>query len=681
MAKKKTEKKNDIGLESSLLALEKAYGKGILMKLSDSPIFGDYDIIPSGNIEINKALGIGGYPKGRIIEIYGVESSGKTTLALHAIAECQKEGGVCAFVDAEHALDPVYAGNLGVNVDELWISQPDYGEQALEVVESLVRSGNIDLIVLDSVASLTPRAEIEGNMGDSVTFDTPVYIRNKMDKSIDIIPISDLHLKDSSIPENRNSYRYKKHKSIEILTHEGWKDIKGVVVKKNVNNKEVKVLHTVNGYVKATEDHCFFQNGEEKSIKELNKFDRVDIYTKTIENSKINSFITPEISWLLGFWVAEGSTLRTHNYNRFEICNSKREIIERCKEIVDRNFLLKSEIRERENDSKRDLNILSCSASKNLGYLIQQCMCKNSKLKKIPKIILNSSSDIKEEFLKGFFEGDGSHNSQKNIEHYYNNSLPVIAGLQYLLSSLTKTTSISINKNRLEQLILRVVNSERTKKENEILSIEKFNIPELLYDISTDSGTFITAVGNIVIHNSHMGLQARLMSQALRKLTGIVSNSNTCVIFINQIRMKIGVMFGNPETTTGGKALKFYSTIRIEMRRIESIKRKDEIVGNKVRVKVVKNKVAPPFKQAIVEIMFGEGISNVASLIDLGVEYKVIEKSGSWYSYGESKIGQGKENVKEFLGENPEIYKEIESKLKELFILENKKIQEKRKVR
>ena len=342
MAKKEipaTEKKSAIleektrALDAARLQIEKQFGKGSLMKLGENTGRVDVDVIPSGSILLDVAIGIGGYPRGRVIEIYGPESSGKTTLALHAIAESQKQGGIAAFVDAEHALDPVYAKNLGVNVDELWVSQPDTGEQALEIVEALIRSAAMDIIVVDSVAALTPRAEIEGEMGDS-----------------------------------------------------------------------------------------------------------------------------------------------------------------------------------------------------------------------------------------------------------------------------------------------------------------------------------------------HMGLQARLMSQALRKLTATISKTRTCLIFINQIRMKIGVMFGNPETTTGGFALKFYSSLRLEVRKVESIARgNDEVVGNKVRVKVVKNKIAPPFRKAEMDIMFGKGISAVGSMLEAALQTNLIEKAGSWYSYGKERIGQGVENARLFLESNPSVYADIEKKVRGIF--------------
>ena len=317
-------------LEVARLQIEKQFGKGSIMKLGESAGRIVIDAIPTGSILLDAALGVGGYPRGRVIEIYGPEASGKTTLALHAIAEAQKKNGIAAFVDAEHALDPVYAKNLGVNTDELWVSQPDTGEQALEIVESLVRSGAVDVIVVDSVAALTPRAEIEGEMGDS-----------------------------------------------------------------------------------------------------------------------------------------------------------------------------------------------------------------------------------------------------------------------------------------------------------------------------------------------HMGLQARLMSQALRKLTAVIAKSRTCLVFINQIRMKIGVMFGNPETTTGGNALKFYSSIRLEIRKIETITEGPQNpIGNRVRVKVVKNKVAPPFKKVEMEIIFGKGISATGSLLDAAINENLINKSGSWYSYGEERIGQGRENARLFLDNNPDIVSEIDQKLR-----------------
>ena len=322
-------------LDAALTQIEKAYGKGSVMKLGDSGANMNIETVPTGSLSLDIALGLGGLPKGRVVEIYGPESSGKTTVALHMVAEVQKRGGIAGFIDAEHALDPVYAKNIGVDIDNLYISQPDNGEQALEITETKVRSGAVDIVIVDSVAALVPKAEIDGDMGDS-----------------------------------------------------------------------------------------------------------------------------------------------------------------------------------------------------------------------------------------------------------------------------------------------------------------------------------------------HVGLQARLMSQALRKLTAIISKTNCIVIFINQLREKVGVMFGNPETTTGGRALKFYSSVRLDVRRTESLKQSGEVIGNHVRVKVVKNKIAPPFKEAEFDIMFGKGISREGDVLDLAADANIVEKSGSWYAYKGAKIGQGRENAKTYLAQNPLICEEIENQVRELHGLE-----------
>ena len=326
-------------LDAALVQIEKQYGKGAVMKLGDPSVQMNVETIPTGSLSLDIALGLGGIPRGRIVEIYGPESSGKTTVTLHMIAEVQKRGGIAGFIDAEHALDPVYARNIGVDIDNLYISQPDSGEQALEITETMVRSGAVDIIVVDSVAALVPKAEIEGDMGDS-----------------------------------------------------------------------------------------------------------------------------------------------------------------------------------------------------------------------------------------------------------------------------------------------------------------------------------------------HVGLQARLMSQALRKLTSVISKSNCTVIFINQLREKVGIMFGNPETTTGGRALKFYASVRLDVRRIESLKQGGEVIGNRTRVKVVKNKIAPPFKEAEFDIMFGEGISGVGDILDLAAENGIINKSGAWFAYEGNKIGQGRENAKQYLKDNPEVCAEVERKVREHFGLRTEEV-------
>ena len=328
-------------LDAAIGQIEKQYGKGSIMKLGDSGVNMNVETIPTGSLSLDIALGLGGVPRGRVVEVYGPESSGKTTVALHMVAEVQKRGGIAGFIDAEHALDPAYAKRIGVDIDNLYISQPDNGEQALEITETMVRSGAVDIVIVDSVAALVPKAEIDGDMGDS-----------------------------------------------------------------------------------------------------------------------------------------------------------------------------------------------------------------------------------------------------------------------------------------------------------------------------------------------HVGLQARLMAQALRKLTGVISKSNCIVIFINQLREKVGIMFGNPETTTGGRALKFYSSIRLDVRRIEALKQGGEVVGNRTRIKVVKNKIAPPFKEAEFDIMFGQGISREGDILDLAANVGIINKSGAWYAYSDGKIGQGRENAKQYLRENPQIMEEVEQKVREHYGLTAKVTQE-----
>ena len=386
-------------LEAALGNIEKQFGKGSVMKLGDSGSHMQVEAVPTGCLSLDIALGVGGVPKGRIVEIYGPESSGKTTVALHMVAEVQKRGGIAGFIDAEHALDPVYAKSIGVDIDNLYISQPDNGEQALEITETMVRSGAVDIVIVDSVAALVPKAEIEGDMGDS-------------------------------------------HVGLQArLMSQALRKLTAVISKSNC------VVIFINQALEITET--------------------------MVRSGAVDIVIVDSVAAL------------------------------------------------------------------------------------VPKA-----------------------------------------------------------------------------------------------EIEGDMG------------DSHVGLQARLMSQALRKLTAVISKSNCVVIFINQLREKVGVMFGNPETTTGGRALKFYASVRMDVRRVETLKQGGEMVGNHTRVKVVKNKVAPPFKQAEFDIMFGTGISREGDILDLAAECSIVNKSGAWYAYEGDKIGQGRENAKLFLREHPEIRDEIEKKVR-----------------
>lgn len=635
--------------------INKDYGDGSVLSLDEKPM--DIEVIPSGSLGLDEAMGVGGYPIGRVIEIYGDYSSGKTTLAIHAMVEAQKKGGLVAIVDAEHSFSKEYAESIGLNTDEVFINQPDYGEQALQIADELINSGAFSVIVVDSVAALVPKGELEGEMGDSVSFDTPLYIRDKNSGKIEIVPICDLFRK-------KQTGWYRKFKTTEILTHMGWKDLLGVTKKKNKNNKKLYSTRLSDGLVKSTKDHCFFVNGKEKSLSELNKFDRLDIVAPDFNSNNKNS-ISEEIAWLLGFWCAEGSTPRTKTYNRFEVCNTKKELIEKSKNILNKYFNVKLEIRERINDSKKVLFILSSSSDDFIGYLMHSCISYPSKLKKVPDFIINGNVRLKKSFLDGFFQGDDSHdNKNKRMpKQYYNNSFPLIGGLRYLLNCLGITTTISTHSSRPEQIRLIESDGKGMFYPSEIRSITECESPEYLYDVETESGTFISPVGDIVIHNSKMGLQARLMGQALRKLTASISRNKVVCIFINQTREKIGVMYGSPVTTSGGNALKFYASIRLDVKKVTTNKEGDESVSNRTRVKVVKNKVAAPFLSCEFDIIFGKGIFKGGEILDICVEKDIIKKSGSWFSYNNDKLGQGRNAVAHLIEDNEGLYKELLSKI------------------
>lgn len=588
-----------------------------------------------------------------------------TTVALHAIAAANKAGGNAAFIDAEHSLDMDLAKKVGVNPDLLLVSQPDYGEQALELASEIIKTNKFVVVVIDSVSALTPKAEIDGEIGDSITFDTPVYVRNSIDNYIDILIPGELYR--GGIVNDRFKIRwYKKFKSVEILTHTGWELLLGVVKKLNTNKKPITCVRTSTGYIQVTEDHSLFVNAQEKSPKELEKFDRLDIYSN-IECKNDKKIYNTDIAWLLGFFVAEGSTPRTHMCNRFEVCNTDPDLIYKCKQIIDDNFTCETKIKIQKvsnsgNDESRrkDLYVLICSSNILLGNLMRECVFRKTRLKKLPKEILNAKKEIKQAFLDGFWIGDGSCKGKtKSSRFYHNNSLAVIAGTQYLNTCLGIRTNTVVHTQRPEQLTLSENLGRITKKENEIVQFYQLPPPEFLFDFSTESGTFVTAIGNIICHNSHMGLQARLMGQALRKLTGIIHSSNTLVIFINQLRQKIGVVFGNPETTSGGNALKFYSSVRLDIRKVSAIKVKGSIIGNRVKVKVVKNKLAPPYKSIETDLIFGKGFVKEREVIALGIERDIIERNGAQYAYREAILGTGFAAAVKTLQEDPEIMSKI----------------------
>lgn len=655
--------------EKAKADVEKRFGERAIQRLGDSSSL-RVDVISTQSLGIDIATGVGGIPRGRITEIYGPESSGKTLFCLHVIAEAQRQGGTCVLVDAENAFDADHARSIGVDVDNLHVSQPESGEAALEIAQTMIASGAVDVLVVDSAAALVSRAEIEGEMGDSVTGDTPVFI--KQNGILDIVPIEDLCGGKKTLSENRYQSVYRKTKGkevdrIQVLTHEGWKNLNAVIYKKNRHNKPIVVTQTHNGMAKTTPDHSLFIGGKEVKPSELSLGSLLDIFAPEVENERTP--LVENVAWLLGLFCAEGSLHgRTLHISATDMC-----IIEKAKAIAEENLSLKTKVETRiysGGGQQKDLYILRCSIRKDVYALFSQCYSKKSKYKKIPNLILNANQSIKRAFLGGFNEGDGYKNG--NYPHeLFTTSFPLASGLHYLgycLGCSSHVTSqIGENSNTVGISITMKDNPINQYENGMVKEIQTIASPEFLYDIETEAGTFVGGIGFIVHHNSHVGLQARLMSQAMRKLSSPIKATNTAVIFTNQLREKVGVMFGSPETTPGGRALKFYASLRLDIRRVETLKQGDEVLGIKSRVKVTKNKVAAPFREAEVDIMFSpeykRGFSLSGEVIDFGVKDELIRKSGAFYSYGETRLGQGRENAKKFLEQNPDIMEQIRQEI------------------
>ncbi len=669
MAKKEKQPTKEDNLKATIEHINKAYGKGTVMKLGDSPIQ-NISVIPTGSIKLDKALGIGGYPRGRIVEIFGGESIGKSSFTLHAISNSQKSGDNVALIDIEHAFDVEYAKKLGVDTDNLFLSQPDNGEAALEVADHLIRSGSVGIVVIDSVAALTPKAELEGEMGDSVTYDTPVYIRNKNNKNVKIIPIKDLYKGGKLFDGKRYSNKYKKTKGLEILTHSGWSDLKAVFFKENRFNKSIYITSTINGFVKTTPDHSLYSNKREISPTELKKSDILDT-TDSPKNNQSFGFINYDVGFLIGAWCGDGHIYCSEGVvknNRFQYTTTDKSLCDKIFDILSYKIGISVYVKEKTFDGNRQKQyFIDTESSSLVKYLLDESYSSISKLKIVPEFVLNGADDVINGFLEGFYESDGNHHSKHYYRAYYNNSLPLLAGVQYLYELSGHKTRINFSKNRANQLSLIIDPAiSELREQGTIKRIFESNIHEnYIYDIETESGTFVTALGNVVLHNSKMGLHARLMSQAMRKMAANINNTNTCCIFVNQTRTNIGQMWGSPIVTTGGNALKFYSSVRLDLKRLGQVKHGEEVIGHTVRVNVVKNKLAPPFKKVDFDIIYGEGISRSSEILNLAVEQGIVKQSGSWFYYGDTKLGQGAENVRQLLKDNPDLMDEIEKKVRE----------------
>ena len=622
--------------------------------------------ISTGSLGLDMAIGIGGFPEGRIVEIFGPESSGKSTICLQAVASCQAAGGVASYIDAEHAFDPTYAVNLGVKLEDMLLAQPSNGEEGLSICEVLVENGKPgDLVVVDSVAALTPKAEIEGEMGDSVPGDTPVVVR-RYNKFVDIVSIASLYGGDYKFIGKRYTKRYKKLKHVEVLTANGWKNATCIVLKHNVAYKPVIVTNSLNGLAITTKDHSLFVNGQEKSPAELKLGDHLDVRTPVLGALKLKS-PNYDIAWIIGYFCAEGSK-HEKTANVFSFYDTTKSHVDQCEQRIRENFLAYTRCDVTKHDkvssdgSRRvDIFDLYVSGDETLSSFLNSCIDRKTGLKRVPSCILNGGYETKRGFLDGYKTGDGI--VKRDLYSFSTSSFLMLAGVTYIFQELGFKFHINSNyraykdekrKNTNPEFSITQV-KENAKHECEITKFIELPPPEHLYDIETEDGTFVGGAGGIVHHNSHMGLQARMMGQALRKIVAYSHNNGVTVLFVNQLRQKIGVMFGNPEVTSGGNALKFYASVRLDIRRISQNKVGEEVVSNRTRVKVIKNKVAPPFKQVEFDIRFGTGVDYRSEMIELGVQHKIIEQSGSWYSFNGDKIANGKEATIQALAANPDL--------------------------
>lgn len=625
-------------LKNFIKQTEDTMGKGSVMTLTDTkPI--EIDTISTGIKAIDDAVGIGGLPIGKITEIFGAEGTLKTTLCLHTIAEANKQGKMAAFVDAEHALNLDMLKRLGVDTTRIVLSQPDSGEQALEMVELMVKSHEFAVVVVDSVAALTPQAEIDKDMGESVSYDTPIIVRDKRTKEIDIVSIKSLYKGRTNFIGKRYTNKYKKTKRKEVLTHKGWSQLKAVFYKKNHKNKKIVITNTLTGSVTTTPDHCLFKNKKEVSPKELTIGEKIDQSDFVLTETK--GYLPKDLSWFLGFFCAEGHKI---NNTSFNVCETRPEVISHCEEIVSKNFTCKTKIKKIIQKGNRvPLYQLTICTNSILRTLLEDCIDETG-LKKVPKVILNDTKTHRS-FIKGFKEGDGSKHLEK--DNLYSSSQILMSGLALIMKSMNKKFSLHVRsrENKPEYFL------QSCKKHLfEPKSIRRFietKTPKYLYDIETSDGTFVGGVGNVVLHNSSMGVHARLMSQAMRKLTAPVGKSPTAVVFINQTRSKIGFMGGT--TTTGGNALKFYASLRLEMKYTGKIvNNAGEKIAGKFKCTVVKNKFATPYK--VVNFESSEyGIDTSNLILERMLKSGELEQAGSFYKRNGETVAQGKTAIKNLI--------------------------------
>ena len=690
-------------LDMALKQIDKTFGKGTIVRLGDKNIE-PIAAISTGSLGLDMALGIGGVPEGRVIEIYGPESSGKTTLALQITASAQADDKVCAFIDAEHALDVLYAKNLGVDVENLLVSQPDFGEQALDVLETLARSGAVDLIVVDSVAALTPKAEIEGEMGDmqvglqarlmSKALRKLTAVLHKTNTTV--IFINQLRMKIGMMGYGCFHYdtlvNFIDGRSLpigEVVDNQ----IKGDVYSVNEKSGEIEIKPIVdwhdNGKVESsnefihiqtqsidgrgrfgftcTQNHKILTDSGWKKAEELSFEDRlVSRYNETV-NGSYGEFIRGMLIGDSQLKIREKNTanLKLQDNENSDYLNWKLDKLEKFlnfKEIkINRGFRYDSEFTYEFAKIKRELG------ERDPLYMLE-----------------NNYSPLS---LALWFMDDGYYDN-KNGHNRYNLSVKRFKNQNILLDKIVKEL-----KSRTEidgiSIFYKEGNIMFTVKATDSLAekIASYIPPSMQYKLPEKyRGRYIefelSNTPNIQKDYVEIKEIREASNRQMRKKRKFdISVKDNKNYMVGGIRNGV-VVHNSPETTTGGNALKFYASVRIDIRRIATLKQGESQIGNRVKAKVIKNKVAPPFRQAEFDIMFGEGISKEGELVDYGVKFDIIDKSGSWYSYGEGKLGQGKENVKAKFKEDTKLRDEIEAKIKEalgitsMLTMDNKEIKD-----
>lgn len=676
-------------LDIALAQIEKQFGKGSIMRLGEASAKLQIDVIPTGAIALDMALGIGGVPRGRIVEIYGPESSGKTTVALHIIAEAQAAGGIAAFIDAEHALDPKYAGNLGVNVDELLISQPDTGEQALEIAEALVRSGAIDVIVIDSVAALVPKAEIEGEMGDShvglqarlmsqalrkltgaisKSRTTAIFI-NQIREKVGVM-YGCLHYKSKvRLADGTTEWMGKvvnNRLPVEVLS---WDPVTGKVVPRQVvnwfnNGRTDGFLQIAARYpggngraqISCTDNHPILTPRGWRRAGKLRTGDEVMVAIEHLLSRQ-------QMEVIRGSLMGDGALSPSHRASpqniRFRVGHGAKQI-----PYLDWKASFFSNVRSSSSVSAKGAKYLDLTPLPEL-YPLHREVYRDGK-KHISARYLEMLSSLA---MAIWVMDDGTlslRNAQRTVGRYEIVVEAMDVGSRERVATwLREKFGIEATlgeKGRRRKAYLRFT---QTASQRLSALIAPYVHPAMDYKVLPEHRGQFTDPMPEMVEPCIKPMPAPVIDIHQKPATRNPNRYDIEVADSHNFLADNIIVHNSPEITPGGRALKFYASVRLEVKRTESLKQGTEVIGNRTRVRVVKNKVAPPFKQADFDILYGEGISKEGSLVDLGSELDVIQKSGAWYSYGGERLGQGRENVRDYLKEHRNVALEIEAKIRE----------------